>query len=75
VDLKKKSGNYVLSKEQLQVRVNQNPLTIEIANKAGDILSTETFGQGGGAYKKDNVVGTRKKLMPDEPSSYIGCHS
>ncbi|WP_205499784.1 glycoside hydrolase family 31 protein [Rufibacter psychrotolerans] len=66
VDLKKKSGNYVLSTEKLQVRVNQNPLTLEIANQAGDILSTETFGQNGGAYKNGTVVGTRKKLMPDE---------
>ncbi|WP_255478694.1 glycoside hydrolase family 31 protein [Rufibacter sp. XAAS-G3-1] len=66
VELKKKWGNYILSTDQLQVRVNKEPLTIEIANKAGDILSTETFGQNGGAYKNGKVVGTRKKLMPDE---------
>ncbi|CAM3670528.1 TIM-barrel domain-containing protein [Pontibacter korlensis] len=66
VDVKKKSGNYTLSTDALQVRVRKAPFTLEIANKEGDILSTESFGQSEGAYKRNKVVGTRKKLMPEE---------
>ncbi|WP_114784281.1 glycoside hydrolase family 31 protein [Botryobacter ruber] len=65
VDVKSKKGNYTLSTDRLDVRVNGSPFTIEIANKEGDILTTESFANGG-AYKNGKAVGARKQLMPDE---------
>ncbi|WP_187263097.1 glycoside hydrolase family 31 protein [Pontibacter beigongshangensis] len=67
VEVKKKSKYFELSTDKLLVRLNKSPYSIEIFNREGDLLSSEVVAEAaGGAYKADKVVGTRKKLMPDE---------
>lgn len=67
VEVKENSDFFQLSTSALQVKMQKSPFAIEIANSAGEVLSTELLGDDfGGAYKNDEVVGSRKRLMPDE---------
>lgn len=64
---KENSDHFLLSTSDLQIKIFKTPFAIEIANKDGDVLSSESLEKGlGGAYKNGETVGARKKLMPDE---------
>ena len=66
VETKEESAHYLLSTDQLDIKITKSPFSIEIANKEGDILSSEGLSEDAGSYKDEQRVGSRKKLMPDE---------
>lgn len=65
VDVKEDASHIFLQTSKIKVQITKNPFGIEIANEKGEVLSSESI-PSGGAYKKGNRVGNRKKLSPDE---------
>jgi alpha-glucosidase len=67
VTTKEEADRYLFETAKLSIRINKSPFRIEIANQEGDILSSEELaGNAGGAYQKQEVVGSKKRLMPGE---------
>ena len=62
-----KSDHFLLNTAELQIKIFKAPFAIEIANKDGEVLSSEVLAHGsGGAYRDGENIGARKRMMPDE---------
>jgi alpha-glucosidase len=61
------ANSFLLSTSELNIRIQKAPFSLEITNLQGDVLlSDKPEGAAGGAYKNGEVVGSRKKMAPDE---------
>lgn len=67
VTTKEDADQYLFETAKLSIRIHKAPFKIEIANQDGDILSSEELADNaGGAYQKQAIVGSKKRLMPEE---------
>ncbi len=67
VETKEEPGQFILNTDELKIRISKTPFSIEIANREGDVLSSENVSDAsGGSYTDGSLVGSRKKMMPDE---------
>ena len=67
VETKEESDHFLLTTDELRIKINKKPFALEITNREGDILSSDNVsGKSGGSYQDHNRVGSRKKLMPEE---------
>lgn len=64
VTLKEENDHYLLKTNQLKISINKKPYQLTIKNQEGHILSTDRA--NGGAYKNKDIIGSRKKLLPEE---------
>ncbi|HEY1020739.1 MAG TPA: TIM-barrel domain-containing protein [Flavisolibacter sp.] len=65
VERKESATAYQLTTEALTVNITKRTLTVEVLDKSGKVLSSETV-SGGGTFKKDDVVQCTKRLAADE---------
>ena len=66
--MEEKEDEFILATEELEIRIKKNPVSIDIYDNQGKLLSSESKKESDqyGAFLKNQIVGSTKFLFEDE---------